>query len=161
MTGAQKVTMSTLIQAAWGLLLHLHSGSEDVVFGVTVSGRPADLKEVESMTGLFINTLPLRLPITSDRTIAELLAQTQETVFHARIRVYRTPRYSADDPNSNGESLFHSIVVFENYPIESVEPYGVRILDIASHEETNYDLTLVAVPGDTLELLGHIPLQSI
>lgn len=52
----------------------------------------------------------------------------------------------------NGESLFNSIVVFENYPIESVEPYGVRILDIASHEETNYDLTLVAVPGDTLEL---------
>ncbi|QHQ82225.1 hypothetical protein GPJ55_23155 [Bacillus subtilis] len=69
MTGTQKVTMSTLIQAAWGLLLHLHSGSEDVVFGVTVSGRPADLKEVESMTGLFINTLPLRLPITPDRTI--------------------------------------------------------------------------------------------
>ncbi|WP_144481912.1 non-ribosomal peptide synthetase [Bacillus pumilus] len=153
MTGTQKVTMSTLIQAAWGLLLHLHSGSEDVVFGVTVSGRPADLKEVESMTGLFINTLPLRLPITPDRTIAELLTQTQETVFHMREFEYTVlPDIQQMTQIPNGESLFHSIVVFENYPIESVEPYGVRILDIASHEETNYDLTLVAVPGDTLEL---------
>ena len=84
MTGTQKVTMSTLIQSAWGLLLHLHSGSEDVIFGVTVSGLPADLPEVESMTGLFINTLPLRLPIAPDWTIARLLAHTQETVFTAR-----------------------------------------------------------------------------
>ncbi|QGX67142.1 amino acid adenylation domain-containing protein [Bacillus sp. ms-22] len=153
MTGTQKVTLSTLIQSAWGLLLHLHSGSEEVIFGVTVSGRPADLPEVESMTGLFINTLPLRLPITSDKTIAQLLAYTQETVFHIREFEYTVlPDIQQMTKIPNGEALFHSIVVFENYPIESIEPYGVRILDIASHEETNYDLTLVAVPGDTLEL---------
>nr|MDF9459913.1 condensation domain-containing protein [Bacillus pumilus] len=105
------------------------------------------------MTGLFINTLPLRLPITPDRTIAEPLAQTQETVFHMREFEYTVlPDIQQMTQIPNGESLFNSIVVFENYPIESVEPYGVRILDIASHEETNYDLTLVAVPGDTLEL---------
>ncbi|KEP25300.1 non-ribosomal peptide synthetase [Bacillus zhangzhouensis] len=153
MTGAQKVTMSTLIQSAWGLLLHLHSGSEDVIFGVTVSGRPADLPEVESMTGLFINTLPLRLPIAPDWTIARLLAHTQETVFHMREFEYTVlPDIQQMTDIPSGQSLFDSIVVFENYPIESIEPYGVRILDIASHEETNYDLTLVAVPGDTLEL---------
>ncbi|MGP3739943.1 condensation domain-containing protein [Bacillus sp. 4A_MP2] len=153
MTGKQKVTMSTLIQSAWGLLLHLHSGAEDVIFGVTVSGRPADLPEVESMTGLFINTLPLRLPIHSDWTIARLLAHTQETVFQMREYEYTVlPDIQQMTEIPNGEALFHSIVVFENYPIESIEPYGVRILDIASHEETNYDLTLVAVPGDTLEL---------
>lgn len=153
MTAAQKVTLSTLIQSAWGLLLHLHSGSEDVVFGVTVSGRPADLPNVESMTGLFINTLPLRMPLAPDWTIASLLAHTQETVFHMREFEYTVlPDIQQMTQIPNGESLFDSIVVFENYPIESIEPYGVRILDIASHEETNYDLTLVAVPGDTLEL---------
>ncbi|PCK23143.1 non-ribosomal peptide synthetase [Bacillus pumilus] len=153
MIGTQKITMSTLIQSAWGLLLHLHSGSEDVIFGVTVSGRPADLPEVESMTGLFINTLPLRLPIAPDWTIARLLAYTQETVFHMREFEYTVlPDIQQMTQIPNGESLFDSIVVFENYPIESIEPHGVRILDIASHEETNYDLTLVAVPGDTLEL---------
>ncbi|MCY7603342.1 condensation domain-containing protein, partial [Bacillus altitudinis] len=153
MTGKQKVTLSTLIQSAWGLLLHLHSGAEDVIFGVTVSGRPADLPEVESMTGLFINTLPLRLSIHSDWTIARLLAYTQETVFQMREYEYTVlPDIQQMTEIPNGEALFHSIVVFENYPIESIEPYGVRILDIASHEETNYDLTLVAVPGDTLEL---------
>ncbi|EFG2693673.1 hypothetical protein BOZ44_005620, partial [Escherichia coli] len=123
------------------------------IFGVTVSGRPADLPEVESMTGLFINTLPLRLPIHSDWTIARLLAHTQETVFQMREYEYTVlPDIQQMTEIPNGEALFHSIVVFENYPIESIEPYGVRILDIASHEETNYDLTLVAVPGDTLEL---------
>ncbi|MFS0655873.1 amino acid adenylation domain-containing protein [Bacillus sp. 179-C3.3 HS] len=153
MIGKQKVTMSTLIQSAWGLLLHLHSGSEDVVFGVTVSGRPADLPDVESMTGLFINTLPLRLPLSPDWTIARLLAHTQETVFHMREFEYTVlPDIQQMTNIPNGESLFDSIVVFENYPIETIEPHGVRILDIASHEETNYDLTLVAVPGDTLEL---------
>ncbi len=153
MTGAQKVTMSTLIQTAWGLLLHLHSGSEDVVFGVTVSGRPADLPQVESMTGLFINTLPLRLPITPEWTISKLLAHTQDTVFQMREFEYTVlPDIQQLTHIPNGDSLFNSIVVFENYPIESIEPYGVRILDIASHEETNYDLTLVAVPGNTLEL---------
>ncbi|OLP65656.1 Linear gramicidin synthase subunit D [Bacillus pumilus] len=153
MTGTQKVTMSTLIQSAWGLLLHLHSGSEDVVFGVTVSGRPADLPDVENMTGLFINTLPLRLPITPDWTIGRMLAHTQESVFRMREFEYTVlPDIQQMTHIPNGESLFHSIVVFENYPIESIEPHGVRILDIASHEETNYDLTLVAVPGDTLEL---------
>ncbi|KPN13027.1 non-ribosomal peptide synthetase [Bacillus australimaris] len=152
-TATEKVTMSTLIQTAWGLLLHLHSGSEDVVFGVTVSGRPADLREVESMTGLFINTLPLRLPITPEWTISQLLAQTQETVFHMREFEYTVlPDIQQLTRIPNGDSLFNSIVVFENYPIESIEPYGVRIVDISSHEETNYDLTLVAVPGDTLEL---------
>ncbi|BBP87081.1 hypothetical protein BsIDN1_06990 [Bacillus safensis] len=153
MTGTQKVTMSTLIQTAWGLLLHLHSGSEDVVFGVTVSGRPADLPQVESMTGLFINTLPLRLPITPEWTISKLLAHTQDTVFQMREFEYTVlPDIQQLTHIPNGDSLFNSIVVFENYPIESIEPYGVRILDIASHEETNYDLTLVAVPGETLEL---------
>ncbi|MFJ5965681.1 amino acid adenylation domain-containing protein [Bacillus sp. NPDC093026] len=153
LTGTQKVTMSTLIQSAWGLLLHLHSGSEDVVFGVTVSGRPAALTDVENMTGLFINTLPLRLPFTPDCTISRMLAHTQETVFQMREYEYTVlPDIQQMTHISNGESLFYSIVVFENYPIESVEPYGVKILDIASHEETNYDLTLVAVPGDTLEL---------
>ncbi|MBR3207605.1 MAG: non-ribosomal peptide synthetase, partial [Bacillus sp. (in: Bacteria)] len=153
MTGTQKVTMSTLIQTAWGLLLHLHSGSEDVVFGVTVSGRPADLPQVESMTGLFINTLPLRLPITPEWTISKLLAHTQDTVFQMREFEYTVlPDIQQLTHIPNGDSLFNSIVVFENYPIESIEPYGVRIVDIASHEETNYDLTLVAVPGDTLEL---------
>ncbi|MCY7732830.1 amino acid adenylation domain-containing protein [Bacillus safensis] len=153
MTGKQKVTMSTLIQTAWGLLLHLHSGSDDVVFGVTVSGRPADLPQVESMTGLFINTLPLRLPITPEWTISKLLAHTQDTVFQMREFEYTVlPDIQQLTHIPNGDSLFNSIVVFENYPIESIEPYGVRIVDIASHEETNYDLTLVAVPGDTLEL---------
>ena len=100
MTGTQKVTMSTLIQTAWGLLLHLHSGSEDVVFGVTVSGRPADLPQVESMTGLFINTLPLRLPITPGGAFPSCWHIHRTQFSDAGIRIYRTAGYSAADPHS-------------------------------------------------------------
>ncbi|MFP3325584.1 condensation domain-containing protein, partial [Planococcus sp. SIMBA_160] len=81
------------------------------------------------MTGLFINTLPLRLPIAPDWTIARLLAHTQETVFHMREFEYTVlPDVQQMTDIPSGESLFDSIVVFENYPIESIEPYGVRIL---------------------------------
>ena len=55
------MTLNTLLQAAFGVLLGRLSGRDDVVFGVTVSGRPAELAGVEQMVGLFINTLPLRL----------------------------------------------------------------------------------------------------
>ncbi|MGE6631996.1 amino acid adenylation domain-containing protein [Bacillus sp. NPDC077027] len=150
---SSKVTISTLIQSAWGLLLHLHSGMSDVVFGVTVSGRPATLPDVEKMTGLFINTLPLRLEFQPESTISHILTKAQEAVLNMREFEYTVlPDIQQMTNIPNGESLFHSIVVFENYPIDSIEPHGVKLLNIESHEETNYDLTLVAVPGDTLEL---------
>ena len=59
-------TLNTLMQGAWSLLLSRYSGEEDVLFGITVSGRPASLPGVESMVGLFINTLPLRVRVPHD-----------------------------------------------------------------------------------------------
>ena len=76
--GAQAVTLNTLVQAAFGLLLGRLSGSDDVVFGVTVAGRPAELAGVEAMVGLFINTLPLRMRLPPELPLSELLRQTQE-----------------------------------------------------------------------------------
>jgi hypothetical protein len=62
----QKVTLNTIVQGAWAMLQHLYTGDDDIVFGTTVSGRPPALENVESMVGLFINTLPLRVAISSD-----------------------------------------------------------------------------------------------
>src|SRR5262249_48657620 len=63
---SRRLTLSTLIQGAWALLLSRYSGQSDVLFGVTVSGRPPELSGVESMVGMFINVLPLRVPVTEE-----------------------------------------------------------------------------------------------
>src|SRR5690606_2838556 len=73
-TGA---TLNTIVQTAWGLLLARHWGTRDAVFGATVSGRPADLPDVENMLGLFINTLPVRVRIDETETVADLVLRLQ------------------------------------------------------------------------------------
>ena len=71
------VTLNTLIQAGWALYLSRMTGQHDVVFGATVSGRPAEIPDVEQMVGLFINTIPVRVQIREDETLAGLLARVQ------------------------------------------------------------------------------------
>jgi hypothetical protein len=73
----QQITLNTLVQGAWAWLLSYYSGETDVVFGVTVSGRPVTLAGAESMLGLFINTLPLRVQVSSDTYVLALLKQIQ------------------------------------------------------------------------------------
>ena len=72
------LTLNTVMQTAWGILLGRLSGRDDVVFGVTVAGRPAELAGVEQMVGLFINTLPLRMALPPQLPLSELLRRTQE-----------------------------------------------------------------------------------
>ena len=72
------VTLNTVLQTAWGILLGRLTGRDDVVFGVTVAGRPAELAGVEQMVGLFINTLPLRMALLPQLQLSDLLRQTQE-----------------------------------------------------------------------------------
>ena len=71
------VTLNSVLQAAWGILLGRLSGRSDVVFGVTVAGRPAELAGVEQMVGLFINTLPLRLKLAAGQPLSALIRQVQ------------------------------------------------------------------------------------
>ena len=73
------LTLNTLMQTAWGILLGRLTGRDDVVFGVTVAGRPAELAGVEHMVGLFINTLPLRMALPPQLPLSDLLRQTQES----------------------------------------------------------------------------------
>ncbi|QCX81895.1 Linear gramicidin synthase subunit B [Streptomyces sp. YIM 121038] len=150
---AAGLTANTLVQGSWALLLARHSGERDVVFGTTVSGRPDDLPGVESMVGMFINTLPTRVPVDSARTADAWLRALQEAQAESR-------RYSAvslaeltalsDVPS--GTPLFHSMVAFENYPFDEARAAttGVRLLDVTSRDATNYPLVLRAYQGERL-----------
>ena len=112
----QAVTLNTLIQAAFGVLLGRLTGRDDVVFGVTVAGRPAELPGAERMVGLFINTLPLRMRLAPQTTLAELLRTTQASqsalLPHQHIGLSEIQQAAALG------DLFDTLLVFENYPVD-------------------------------------------
>ncbi|OYD95860.1 non-ribosomal peptide synthetase [Nostoc sp. 'Peltigera membranacea cyanobiont' 213] len=144
------LTLSTLIQAAWAILLSRYSGESEVLFGVTVSGRPASLSAVENMVGLFINTLPLRVSIPKSESILPWLQQLQQKQAELQEYSYSTlaevQRMSDIPP---GISLFESLVVFENYPMDSLSEEPGQLLPVSkveNFEETNYPLTVAAIP---------------
>lgn len=150
----RRLTISTLVQGAWAILLSRYSGEQDVVFGVTVSGRPAELEGAESAVGLFINTLPVRVRLKWEENSAALLARLQEQQvemlryqFSSLIDVQRWSGAHA------GGSLFDSVVVFENYPVEFQKRTGrLAVSALMSVEHTSIPLTLLAGAGDRIWL---------
>lgn len=150
----QQITLNTLVQAAWSLLLHHYSGESDVVYGATVSGRPAQLVGVEQMVGLFINTLPVRVQIEKNITLRQWLLKLQKKWVELR-QYEHTPLLDiqgwSDVPQ--GTPLFETLFVFENYPLQESDEQGVAKLEfsnVRAVEQTNYPLTLVAAPGQEL-----------
>jgi len=151
-----QLTLSTVMQAAWALLLSHYSGEDDVVFGATVSGRPTDLPGAEFMLGLFINTLPVRTKISFDASLILWLKEFQASLSELRqfeysslIQIQGWSEVPRDLP------LFNSILVFENYPASEslgVENGSMEIREVQSVSRTNYPLTVVASPGKQLGL---------
>ena len=149
-----KLTLNNLVQGAWAILLHRYSGENDLVFGATSSGRPLSLTNSQSMVGLFINTLPVRVQINSQQSLLDWLKQLQteqlarqEYEFTSLIDIHRASDVPKDSP------LFQSIVIFENYPVESNFKQSLAALDIRNiqtSEQTNYPLTLYAVVDSQL-----------
>ena len=155
----QGLTMNTLLQGVWGLLLSHFSGERDVIFGTTVSGRPADLPGVESMVGLFINTVPTRVAVSGRQSLASWLRDLQvEQSESRRFDFVPLTQLQAWSDLPAGTSLFDSIVVFENYPFdqEAMGAHGLAIREIYDVQPTNYPLSLVVVPGQQLSIsLGY------
>ncbi|MGK3118797.1 amino acid adenylation domain-containing protein [Pseudomonas corrugata] len=151
---SRRITPNTFFQGVWSLLLSRYSGQRDVVFGVTVAGRPADLTGVAEMIGLFINTLPLRVSVDPDAPLGSWLGDLQGLNVDMR-DFEHTPLTDiqgwSDFPR--GETLFDSILVFENAPIdeqilEGGFQFSLEGMDHSVH--THYGLTVVILPGEQL-----------
>jgi amino acid adenylation domain-containing protein/non-ribosomal peptide synthase protein (TIGR01720 family) len=151
------LTMNTLVQGAWALLLSRYSGEEDILFGTTVSGRAMELAGAESMVGVFINTLPLRVQVPPGMPLPIWLRQLQAQQVELRRYEY-SPLLAVQGWSeiARGLALFESIVVFENYPVEvGTQPntYSrLAISDVRGVEQSNYPLTLGVVPGSPFVL---------
>ena len=113
----QKVTLNTLVQGAWAVVLSRYSGMEDVVFGTTSSGRSIGLKGMEAMVGLFINTLPVRVHVDPTQSVVAWLKEMQAQQVAMREYEY-TPIFEIQKWSevSGGVPLFNTLTVFENAP---------------------------------------------
>ena len=150
----QALTLNTLLQTAWGILLGRLSGRDDVVFGVTVAGRPAELAGVEHMVGLFINTLPLRMVLPPQLPLSELLRQTQES--QSRLMAHQHVGLAEIQQAAGLSELFDTLMVFENYPVDraglAADGNGLRLGRVEGHDATHYPLALIVRPGEELQL---------
>jgi amino acid adenylation domain-containing protein/non-ribosomal peptide synthase protein (TIGR01720 family) len=150
------LTLSILVQGVWALLLSRLSDSLDVVFGVTLAGRPAALGGVEEMVGMFINTLPVRLQLTAATGLVTWLREHQ--VRHAELGEYEYTSLSRIQqwcPPLLGTALFESIVVFENYPEPAAkqdESDGLAMSGFRYRIRETFPLILEVGPGAELSL---------
>ncbi|MEM6403576.1 MAG: amino acid adenylation domain-containing protein, partial [Cyanobacteria bacterium P01_D01_bin.116] len=151
-----QLTLNTLIQAAFALMLSRYSGESDVVFGITSSGRPTSLVNSESMVGLFINTLPLRVQVDGKQKLLSWLQQLQKQQIDLQQYEYspliEIQRWS-DIPR--GLPLFESIIVFENYPVETTVKSAIKDLNlqnISTNEQNNFPLGLYVVVDSKITL---------
>lgn len=151
LTKQYKLTPSTLFQGIWALLLSRYSCHHTVVYGCTVSGRPADLEGVESMVGTLINTLPVKVTINTEQFLLEWLKQLQAQLLEMRQYEY-SPLVEIQGWSQvpRNMPLFESIVVYERLPIDStLEQWqgGLEVFSPTSYYKTNYPLTIAIYPA--------------
>ncbi len=153
-----QITLNTLMQGAWALLLNRYSGESDIVFGTVVSGRSITLTDIDSMIGLFINTLPVRVQLSPHASLVPWLKevhaqQVQSHKFeHCSLRTIQS---WSELERSDGRSLFDSLLVFGNYPIETLLKDAAQDLEIGKVdflEGSNYPLTVLIDPGEELTM---------
>ncbi len=148
------ITLNTIFQGLWGVLLERLTGRHDAVFGMTVAGRPSDLPGFEQMVGMFINTLPVRVQIRPDKSLANLLAEIQES--QSQLMSCQHVGLAEIQREVGLESLFDTLLVFENFPVAPAAHYepttGLRVAIVDGHGAAHYPLSVVVMPGVRLHL---------
>ncbi|KPV93711.1 Linear gramicidin synthase subunit D [Pseudoalteromonas sp. P1-9] len=154
------VTINTLLQFAWGAVLHAYSGDNEVYFGSTISGRPPELENAETIVGLFINSLPLKVSFSEDLPISDYLKALQldfqsssEKGFLSLVDIQGETAVQRD------VQLFDSLMVFENYPFDEIEQspeeeltHSIAISSVEVEEQTTFPMTLTAFVADEINI---------
>ncbi|WSJ17014.1 amino acid adenylation domain-containing protein [Nocardia sp. NBC_01327] len=152
------VTVNTIVQAAWGLLIARSTDRDDVVFGATVSGRPPQLAGIETMVGLFLNAIPVRVRLAAADTLTEVLRRLQDE--QAALLDHHYLGLGEIQEIAGVDGLFDSLVVFASFPVdgaaldEAAAPIdGVGLLGTGAANGTHYPVTVMVQPvGDSLRV---------
>ncbi|QED47026.1 non-ribosomal peptide synthetase [Cytobacillus dafuensis] len=152
----QKVTLNTVVQSLWGLLVHWYSQSEDIMFGSVVSGRPADLPGIEKAVGMYINTVPVRMKINKDLTFSSLIESVQNLGLQSKPYEYY-PLYLIENKLNSNQPLIDHVLAFENYPLnqksfEKRNNSSFVVENIQFYDQTHYDLNVIVFPEDSLRV---------
>lgn len=163
-TQRQRLTLNTLCQGAWALVLHEFSGEDDIVFGVTVSGRSAPLPQIETRVGLFMNTLPLRVKIIPDQpwdqALQTVMQEQNMLEQYAYTPITQIKNWIGLQPD---QMLFFSHVRFQNYPSQELNTstnQHLKIEDFTSFDWWHHPLNLVIIPGAELQLIINYAVNS-
>ncbi|MGC5775203.1 amino acid adenylation domain-containing protein [Paenibacillus pabuli] len=153
---SNRVTLASMIYAAWGIVLQRFMNTNDVVFGAAVSGRNVNISGIENTIGLFINTLPVRFNLEHCNVI-EALQQLHQTVIE-REGYEHTPLVAIKQitGRSINDSLFDTVVVIDNYPLDKIltsgDFGGLQISSYSMSERSHYKVMVSVVPGDKLQV---------
>ncbi len=146
----QRLTLNTLIQGAWALLLSRRSGSDDVLFGTVVSGRSATIPRIDSAVGVFVNALPTRVRVPVDARVGPWLREIQRHQAESRrFEFCSLVRIQAWSEVPREQTLFESAIVFQNFPtmVTQSETAAVRVVGVHVIERNNIPMLLVVEPG--------------
>jgi len=148
----EKITMSTITEAAWGIVLQKYNQTYDVVFGKVVSGRNVPVKGIEKMVGLFINTIPLRVQSDEYTTIRELLQDVHKQGLASSEYDYCSLA-EVQGRSDLGQHLFSTLFLFQNYYVDervydNSQQFGTVILD--NRDQTNYSLSVLVYYAECL-----------
>lgn len=153
----ERVTVGTVINAAWAVLLGRYANVGTVCFGTAVSGRPTDLPGAETMIGPFMNIVPMTISTDGHGDVWTWMKGLQEEQLSGQ-HAHHAPLPLVQRSVGWGGNLFDSIVVFENYPTSGAPHSGVQIEEVSGHEQTNYALMLSIDAGTDLNLqIGYDP----
>ncbi|MBC9934894.1 non-ribosomal peptide synthetase [Chitinophaga qingshengii] len=158
-----EITVNALVQTAWGILLGCYNDVQDVVFGTVVSGRPADFKGVETMLGLFINSIPVRISFNDEASFGTVAKRAHTNSIDA-INYHYCQLADLQALTPAGGRLIDHLLVFENYPVEEQiegiileqeqhEGDSLTISGVDIYERPNYDLSIAIIPGKHLHFI--------
>ena len=154
------VTQNQVMLSIWGVLLSYLTNRNDVVYGVTINGRPVELQGTKYMLGLFINTVPFRVKI-GDNSFADLLQQSRAGFAEINEHQY-LPLADIQTYTEAGKDLLQHILVFEggqdgNDENKEFLP-GIKADTYAIHEQTHYTLEVSIFPENRIRLrFGYDP----
>ncbi|MEJ8545006.1 amino acid adenylation domain-containing protein [Brevibacillus borstelensis] len=153
-----QVTLTTVFQTIWGIVLQSYNACSDVVFGSVIAGRPPEIIGIEKMVGLFINTVPCRIKSNKEQTFAQLVQETHQRTLHSQPYEH-LPLYDIQNETELKQDLFDHIMVVENYPLLEglqknirMQQVGFTIREVALFEPTNYDMTIMVYPRDEIHV---------
>src|SRR5262245_15355821 len=152
-----QVTLNTVVEGAWAVVMSRYSGQQEVVFGATVSGRSGGLKGIEGMVGLFINMLPVRVEVREDERVKDLMSRLHER--QSKILEYEYSPLTEVQGWSEvprGAPLFRVAFIFQNYPLDAGirerSSSSLRASEIQRFSRNNYELAIRAISEKELLL---------